>query len=120
MLVCRDKGLTTVSSKQQIIKEIIANETNASGDLTYVFGTINGTTYTHVNGVDIETELGKGRPVVVQVPGHYVVVYGVDSSKTGNAKYLVKDPGKSSNTNLQQVMNDYSTSTIKSKKVLYR
>lgn len=120
MLVCRDQGLTTVSAKQQIIKEIIANATNASGDLTYAFGKINGTAYTHVASVDIETELAKGRPVVVQVPGHYVVVYGVDSSKTGNTKYLVKDPGKKTNTNLQQVMNDYNTSTIKSKRVLYR
>lgn len=120
MLVCRDQGITTVSGKQKIIKEIIANATNSNGDLTYSFGTLNGKVYTHTSGVDIETELAKGRPVVVQVPGHYVVVYGVDSGKSGNSKYLVKDPGKSSNTNLQQVMNDYSTTTIKSKRVLYR
>lgn len=120
MLVCRDQGITTVSGKQKIIKEIIANATNANGDLTYTFGAINGKTYTHTNGVDIEAELKKGRPVVAQVPGHYVVVYAIDDSKTGNAKYLVKDPGKKSNTHLQQVMNDYNTSTIKSKRVLYR
>ena len=59
MLVCRDKGLTTVSAKQQIIKEIIANATNASGDLTYAFGTINGTTYTHVNGILAAQEAAK-------------------------------------------------------------
>lgn len=119
MLVCRDQGITTVSGKQKIIKEIIANATNSNGDLTYSFGKLNGKVYIHTNGVDIEIGLSNGRPVVVQVPGHYVVVYGVDLSKSGNSRYLVKDPGKRSNTNLQEVMNDYNTNTIKSKRVLY-
>lgn len=119
MIVCWDQGITSESGKASVVKQIIANATNSNGDLTYNFGTINNVSYTHSKVSDIAAQIQKDVPTVVQLNGHYVLAIGYDSSKSGYAAYIIKDPGSSSNTNLQQPMNKYGT-TIKSKRILTR
>ena len=117
MIICREKGLTSNADKANVIKKVIADSTNNNGDLNYNTITYDGTSFKWGTTTDMAAEVDKGIPVICQLPGHYVLVNGLDTNETGFSAYLIKDPGARGNTNLAEPMDTYGD-TIKSKRTL--
>ncbi len=118
MIICKEKDLTSNAGKIDVINEVIKQSTNNDGLLTYQPITYDGTKFVWSTISDMAGELEKnGKPSICQLPGHYVLIKGTDTSKSGYERYLIKDPGKKANTNLAQPMKTYGE-TIKSKRTL--
>lgn len=117
MIICKEKGLTSDADKANVIRKVIDDSTNNNGDLTYSTITYGGTKFSWSTTSDMAAELNGNEPVICQLPEHYVLVNGFDTSKSGFAAYLIKDPGARANTNLAEPMKTYGE-TIKSKRML--
>ena len=117
MIICKEKGLTSDSDKASVIRKVIDESTNNNGDLTYNTITYGGTKFNWSIVSDMAAEIDNNTPVICQLNGHYVLVNGFDTSKSGFSAYLIKDPGARTNTNLAEPMETYGE-TIKNKIVL--
>jgi len=123
MILCQKNNIQQREKQLQVIKEVLNKATNADGNLVYgLISNIitNDKKYICKTITEdmIKNNIEKGNAVVAHVPGHFVVVNGIDNSKNGFESFLVKDPGKRKNINLQQVLNDYKSKVVKAYYVL--
>jgi len=100
-------GLAGVADKQSVIRRVISDSTNAHGLMTYSNVTYNGQVFKFTIINTRLPALMNNEPVICQLPGHFVVVNGYDSKKSGDEAYLIKDPGASANSKLLQPMKKY-------------
>ena len=107
MIICKTLNLISTSDKQAVVRKVIADATNANGLLTYSDVNINGKVFKFKKGIDHEVALQNNEPSICKLNGHFVVINGYDSNKTGYEAYLVKDPGAMANKNLWQPMKKY-------------
>jgi len=118
MIICWKLGLTATADKVKVVKKVIADATNSSGDLlknpSVTYG---GLTVYGSNITDMHAQILAKKPAICRLNGHYVLVTGYDDSKTGFNAYLIQDPGSSANTNLSQPMAKYGTTIVEKLKV---
>ena len=107
MIICKTLDLINISDKQDVIRKVIADATNAKGLLTYSKIEYDGKVFKFKKGIVPAAALEDNEACICKLNGHFVVINGYDSSKTGDEAYLVKDPGSAVYKNLRQPMQKY-------------
>ena len=126
MLICQKEGYDTSSEAKQVVVDLIQECTNNSGliDTRFSDKTINGVTYSVTEVNDMAQQIMDGIPVVARFADannkakHFVTVVGLDTSKSGMEAYIIKDPSKRANSNLQEALNDYSGTSVRGKFII--
>lgn len=127
MIICWFLKDDSKSTKDALVNQLALKCTSSGGysnaNIKYNGRTFaikqNRTKETDSNMPDVKQKLSEGYPYIVQVPGHFVVVSGYDSSKTGWEAFQVLDPGRRAYSNLQQTLNHYNKNYLASKRFIY-
>ena len=112
MVICRAYGLTETGDKQAVVKQVIADATDANGLLTYANVNYGGTVFTFTKNTDYRASLDICQPSICKLNGHFVLVIGTDANRPDYEAYLIKDPGAAANNNLKQPMQKYGASIL--------
>ena len=125
MLICHKEGYTKESDALQVVKDLIKNCTDGSGNMNTRFKnkTIHGKTYSVKEVSDMAAQIHEKIPTVARLEKngsavHFVTVVGTDTSQSGKDVYQVKDPGKRANSTLKEAMDTYPGCTLNGKFII--